>query len=361
MPRIKPLLKISSQWILGCGMFTFWMMSPGCTQTLVQDSLILEVRLPVVHDGSNSNIINVFDHRNISDPKLLGISEIRHYGVVPVDLHIITASPITDLIRASLPPVHMDRLTEMSLALTHLNLSVQSIFPFYKRYRVNACIQLLKHNNHDSLSPAGMLVFDSGITRCSFRNQYPRETTLSVERWISDLVRDVQSVSSGTLPANFQTTPHALLWMQLRMDCDFFLIPEGYILDGQLHFIYPESHMWFFDSARIMRYRHQTRFDALEYSLMNTSLNFRMNSDFMLQFQSSLLFGINRWKDMNSVEHGLEDIFIGDISLSQKLSFIPKNTKSLILGVGFWQSLYYISSLGFNLQPGLNFHIGLKL
>lgn len=365
---IKPLrngrvLKVLLICVL-CGFFGF---SDAHSQRLVQDSLVLEVRPPAVQAQPHAKIRILHDRRPVSDPALLDMGETKHFLLVPVDLRIQADRPLTDLIREAIPEPAAADSPEIGLALTRFELDVQTFFLFLERYAVRASMHILQPGSQDSLRSAGELLFDSGVTRCAFGSNYKRDTAASVERWLADLGRDLASVRPDKLkdskvqPGNFRPFRSDPPWMQLRPGCEFLLTPDGLLLDGYVHFLYPESRALFLDSAPIIRYRNHERFDALEYSLMNTLIHYRLNETFLMLFRFSLLFGFNRWKDMSTAEHSLQDALIGDASFTQSLHYSPKNTRSLTFGLGLFQSLYWIDSIGSRMQPGLNLHIGMKL
>lgn len=64
---------------------------------------------------------------------------------------------------------------------------------------------------------------------------------------------------------------------------------------------------------------------------------------------------------MDIVKHKLYDALIGDFSISQTLNVFPINRRTPVLGLGFYQNVFYINSMNFKFQAGLLFNIGFKL
>ena len=160
------------------------------------------------------------------------------------------------------------------------------------------------------------------------------------------------------MPYNFRSYSPNAPWIQLNAGGDFILTSDGFLIDGSLHFAYPEARRLFFNSAGIIRFRHQKKFESIEYGLLNNSLNYRLNTRYIFQFRSHFLFGLNRWKDMNTVKHKLYDALIGDFSICQRLHYHPRYARTPIFGLGLCQSVYYIYSRGFKFQFGLLVHLG---
>jgi hypothetical protein len=168
--------------------------------------------------------------------------------------------------------------------------------------------------------------------------------------------------NEGTpFPYNFRSYSPNAPWMQLNAGGNFILTTEGFLIDGSLQFAYPEAKRLFFNSAGIIRFRHHKKFDSIEFGMVNNTLNYRLTNKYLFQFRSHLLLGLNRWKDMNTVKHKLYDALIGDVSISQSVFYHPRFARTAIFGVGFYQSVYYIYSMDFKFQFGLQIYLGGKI
>ncbi len=73
-------------------------------------------------------------------------------------------------------------------------------------------------------------------------------------------------------------------------------------------------------------------------------LFYRFHQNFVFREKSQLMFGLNRWKDIEPVDHKIYDAFIIDYSLSQGLIYSPLDKRSLVFGIGVQENLYCISS-----------------
>ncbi len=337
------------------------------SQKLIQDSLLLNFE----NDLSKTipfpiKIDTVFDFRDVPHSQLIGIDEVNKYVFVPVDLHLVTSRPLADVVREALPGAAPGAKNHLSLGIYRFDISKRGGFLF-ERYQINAMVRLYRASNADSLTPFGELIFESNRTKFFTKAELKRGYESTFRLWNQKLAHDLVAVVQGMentgtpLPYNFRSYSPNAPWMQLNAGGDFILTTDGFLIDGSLHFAYPEARRLFFNSAGIIRFRHQKKFESIEYGLLNNSLDYRLNNRCLFQFRSHLLLGLNRWKDMKTVKHKLYDALIGDFSVSQSVHYHPRCARTPIFGVGFYQSVYYIYSRDFKFQFGVVFHLGMQL
>jgi hypothetical protein len=347
--------------------FCFLKTPVAWSQKLIQDSVLLNfegdlaktIQFPIKID-------TVFDFREVPHSQLIGIDEVNKYVFVPVDLHLVTSRPFADVVQDALPDAAPDAKNHLSLGIHHFDVSRRGGFLF-ERYQINAMVRLYHTSNADSLTPLGELIFESSRTRF-FTKAEPKSGYESAFRvWNQKLAHDLVAVVQGMenegtlLSYNFRPYSPNAPWMQLNTGGDFILTSDGFMIDGSLHFTYPEAKRLFFNSAGIIRFRHQKKFDSIEYGLLNNALNYRLNARYLFRFRTHFLFGLNRWKDMNTVKHKVYDALIGDFSISQSVHYHPRFARTPIFGLGLYQSVYYVDLLGFRFQYGLLVNIGMQL
>lgn len=350
--------------------FIIFLLSPNVTQSqkLIADSLVLDLKYILPDSQQQTAAIDtVLDIRNVKAPKLIGISEKTHYGIVPVDYHIKAHKPLNQIIQEVLPFNDSTKTPALSLGLKHFELSKHSSFWLFEKYRLKALLEIYNRTNPDSLSPIGELIFDSDVNEFFLNAELKKGYEKVFGVWCQELAENLNSLSlnlknnQNPLPYNFRFYRPGLPWMQLYTGVDFIYLQNGFLMDSYLTFTYPEIKRLFNKSATILRFRRDKKFDSIEYGLINSSLNYRLNSSFLLRFKYDLFFGINRWKDMNVTKHTAYDALIGDLSFSQSFIFFPIHKKTLFCGIGLFQNLYYVYSKGFQFQPGLIINAGLLL
>jgi hypothetical protein len=337
------------------------------SQKLIQDSLLLNFENDLSKTIPFSiKIDTVLDFRDVPYSRLIGIDEVNKYVFVPVDLQLVTSRPFANVVQDALPETASDAKEHLSLGICHFDISNRAGFLF-KRYQINALVRLYHPFNADSLMPVGELILESSGTKFFTKAELKRGYESVFQVWNQKLAHDLVSVVKGMenegtpLPYNFRSYSPNAPWMQLNVGGNFVLANDGFLIDGSLHFAYPEAKRLFFNSAGILRFRHQQKFESIEYGLLNNTLNYRLNNRYLFQFRSHLLLGLNRWKDMKTVKHKLYDALIGDFSITQLLHYHPRFARTPIFGVGLYQSVYYIDSMSFKFQFGAVFHLGRQL
>jgi len=342
--------------------------NPLWSQKLISDSLILDLKYTLPETLQIPiKIDTVLDLRNVDDPVFIAIDEINHYGVVPVDLFIKTKKPLNKIIQQTLFFKNTIKDQSLSLGTKHFEFSKHSKLLLFRKYQLKALIKLYHQTNSDSLLAIGELIFNTGTTKFFINAKLKKEYENVFCIWCQELTKNLNSVSQhlgnnqNPLPYNFRFSQLGLPWMQFFTGAEIILLQKGFLIDGYLTFVYPETKRLFNKSAGTLRFRRDKKFDSIEYGLVNSSLNYRLNSKIFLRFKYDLFLGINRWKDMNVKKHKVYDALIGDLSFSQSLIFHPIHKKTLFVGFGFFQDVYYIYSKNFQFQPGLIINAGLQL
>jgi len=338
------------------------------SQKLISDSLILDLKYTIPDSQQLSvKIDTVFDLRNVKNPRLIEIDEITHYGFVPIDYYIKSYKPLNKIIQETFPFNSSIKNNSLSLGIQHFELSKESQFFLFKKYNLKTQIKIYNQTNPDSLSPIGELVYDSGATEFFIKAKLKKGYEKIFGIWSQELFNDLKTIAQNLkdnqnpLPYNFRLSRPGLPWMMLYTGAEFIILKNGFIIDGYFTFSYPETKRLFNKSARVLRFRNDQKFDSIEFGLMNSSLNYRLDCNFVLRFKYDLFLGINRWKDMNITKHKIYDAVIGDLSFSQNFIFFPIHKKTIFLGLGTFQNLYYIYSKDFIFHPGLLINAGLQL
>jgi len=63
---------------------------------------------------------------------------------------------------------------------------------------------------------------------------------------------------------------------------------------------------------------------------------------------------------MKTYKHKLYDVFLLDLSLGQSLHYVGKNRRSITLGLGLIENVYYIHSTGIRIDAGLMIQAGVQ-
>jgi hypothetical protein len=336
------------------------------SQKLVKDSLLLEIQEPPAQLVA-IQIDTILDNREYSHPRLVAIDEVTKYCFIPVDLYIMTEKPLVPLIKDLFYTPSPGSGTSLVLGIKHFRLKQNSVWMFFKNYQLNAVVTISVVSNNSTRSIEGELIFESEIRRFFAGSTIKRGYESVIQKWLIDLPPAILSAdsflnSNRTQPPDFfrYSSLHSL-WMQLNMQTDFVLTGDGLIINGQIFFSCPEAGRRSLQSRGLLRYRHQKKFSSIEWGLLNSTVNYRLDADLLCEIRAHLLLGVNRWKDMKTESHLLYDALISDLSFQQSIYYHPRYARTLIFGAGLYEGLTYIYSQGFHVQTGIMLNFGLKL
>jgi hypothetical protein len=333
--------------------FLLFMIVPAwlCAQRLVLDTLIVTFNPDSISNHISIGLIDtVLDERGVEDPALLDISEKNQYIFVPVDQHILADRPVAEVIHNGLKGEHGDSAESMHLRLRHLDFSSQR--------KLHASVFV--YQTGDSI---GELLYECSIPKKNGQKTKERYHSL-VEQLVFRIGSDLSETNSDAIQSltNYRKISKENPWMQLQTGSGMSVLAGGdFLIDAYLTFVFPEIKKFRRQSVGAMRYRRMDRFESIEWGLASDWMTYRYHPDWVVRFKSQLMFGLNRWNDMETFKHKLYDGFLLDFSFGQSIHYHPKNSRSVILGLGLIENAYYIYSTGFQFDAGLTIQVGVQL
>jgi hypothetical protein len=362
--RSHYMAAVQHQRIVLARLLFLWIPFSISGQKLVLDSLVLDIRLQSDTVFQSLSIDTVMDWRGINS-RIAAFDEVTQYGFIPVDQVILLPRPLPELIMEMFPDDSSNAGSGTGLAVEHLDLSCSKPFPFFRRYNLRASVLILLRSSGDSLLPKGSLVFDSAITGRKKPGTAPRYRFL-IEEWLSKLPREVnstvQALKNGPdMPYHFRMVGSKSVWTRLNAETELITTFDSWMIDGMMFFSYPESHRSFIENRALIRFRSQKKMDSIEWGVFNFSRYHRLKPSWTTVVRTNALFGINRWKDMETAHHQVYDAMIADLSVIESMRYHPRDARTLILGLGIIQDLYYVYSKGLKFQVGVTVQIGVQI
>ncbi|MEJ2629207.1 MAG: hypothetical protein P8078_11695, partial [bacterium] len=336
-------------------------------QKLVQDTLTISLqpdkKMPLVHIP-----ITIDDKRGQSE-KFIGKDQTNHYIFIPVDQLIYTKKPLPQEILAH---TRFDSLQESSeglhLTIHYFRISEKAGSLFYPHYQLNAIFSLYRNTTLPKSEYLGDLLYDTYAYKPFFSTNKRKGFSQVLTKWHARFIDDLNKFkkSDSFLYNQTLTNFRASVWSQNPLDmimgCNVVIGSDFYLTDMQIFFSYQEAGRNFIRSGGYnLRYRNMAQYEAIEIGLSVDRLFFRLNSYLLCTFQSNLMIGLNRWKNMNTVDHTLFDIFLGDISFSQSIQYNPLDKSSFIMGGGIYEELIYNYTDDFKFNLALMLKLGVKL
>jgi len=329
-------------------------------QKLVLDTLIVNFK-----PDSNAiqlaggRIDTVVDERDVENSALLDYSEKNQYIFVPVDRQILADRPVAEVIRNGLKAGKKNSGQSSRLGLRHLDFSSHTRYFFRPVSLLHASVVV--YNKDESI---GELLYECTIPHKLSGGKIRERYRSLVEQLVRRIGSDLSEMNSGTIQslANYRKISKQNPWMQLQTGSNMSVLTGGnFLLDVYLTFVFPETKMLRFQSPGIMRYRHMERFESIEWGLASAWMTRRYRPNWVTRFKAQLMFGLNRWNDMKTFNHKLYDAFLLDFSLGQSVHYFPKNSRSVTLGLGLVENVYYIYSTGICFDAGLMVQVGVQL
>jgi hypothetical protein len=335
-------------------------------QNLIQDTVV--VSFAKLEDiNSIAVVIDTIIDARAGKTNCIGRYEINKYLIVPVDLLILTEGPLSENLKNVFSYSDSNVTSKFKAVIDKFWLSKNTNSLFNPHYCLNASIHLHRIDGNNQSAYLGQLLYESTQREKLWKEDLKHGFNSVVEIWQKQFTQDLitllnDSLFSSNKPFhNLRPGMNNVKWINFYGGLDYILGTADQLFDGEIFFSHREANTKFFRSGYALRYRMSKKFESIEFGNSVDYLLFRLSRNLIFRLKSQLFIGVNRWKDYESSEHNILDMFIGDFSLSQSLILNPLDTSFILLGCGLSQDLSYIYSQGFNVQWGFLFHLGLKI
>jgi len=330
------------------------------SQRFISDSLMVQFGENNV-EKIHASIDTIIDHRN-TKPNCISISEKIKYIYVPIDYRILITKPLSvnlhDLFTNS------SDSTKYRLEIKEFNIHTKPNL-FQNNYSLNSIIAIYSvENKIDTYE--GTLVYENNSEIWKNSKQPQKEYESFVDSWKKDFIKDMNVIVKNTSNDFAYKCPNLIKQQSgfdknMLLSTDIAIGRDSWIIDGEIMFSGPEPKREFRREGNLLRYRHDKRYEAIEFSIVNKQFNYRINDQFVFIAKPKLFWGLNNWNENEYRKHGFEDILLLDCSVSQTLLFNPFYKKSIIFGVGVMENVNYIYSEPANFNLYFMFQLGIKL
>lgn len=336
-------------------------------QDLVQDTLIISFQpfnKDIFQGVSIDSVIDNREEKNI----IIGRYEKNKYMFIPVDLFICTKNPLPlEISTLYNCPKQIEHTVTFKLIINEFDLSKKTNSLFYPHYLLNASVSVYWNRNNDESEFLGQLLYESAHRPKFFRDKLQDGFSKVLQKWQQEFAADLSLLASDD-PINSIKNMENIRFenycgksTNMYIGTDFILGTNSWMTDYDIIFSHSEARNRFFRNGYNIRYRNEDTFESIEFGVSSDYLFSRFHPDFIFRGKSQLMYGFNRWNDIDIFKHELWDAFIADFSLSQSLIYNPLDRRSIIFGFGVVENVYYIYSKKCKFQVGLLIHLGIKL
>jgi len=330
----------------------------GKSQKWIADTLTID--FGKTQQNCSFRIDTVVDYRN-QFPEFISVYEQKKWLFFPVDQIVKTAQPISKLIVSTFQP---NAITDSSYRVGIREFFISnSSSTFFRDLKLFSTIELYKSNEHDS-SLVGTFYYERKLTQKKKAEIKDGYETL-IDDWNKQFSSDIVAAEQGIdqfMPEKYYHFRRGKEWAyrNLYASAEFFGGLSFWGVDGELWFSEPEGNRIFNRSANIIRYVNHPTFQSIAIGRNIRHWNYRLNDDLLFVNKIVFLIGFNKWKDMKTVRHKLEEIPLFDLSFTQQINYNKFDKSGLVFGVGLMEDVHYIIYHKPEIKIGLSLNCAYK-
>jgi hypothetical protein len=356
------IILMTNRYILLIFLFIIFPLSVSA-QKFVSDSLVVEFG-KYESKKINATVDTIIDQRNLK-PNCIAIAEKKKYYNIPIDYRILISKPLITGVKEMFLN-KPDGITDHNYRLEIKEFNISSESEFRKNhYTCNSIISVYSVINNKN-TYKGTLVYETQSSIKKNKKQPQKEYETVLDSWKGDFASDMNGIIQHSSNDSTFSLPNLIINQSdfrknMIMSLDIAYGLNSWVVDGEIMFSHPEPKQQFFRQGSILRYRHEKKYESLEFSIANTQYNYRLNHNFVFVIKPKFFWGLNYWNNDEFSNHGLQDILLLDFSVSQSILFNPFYKRSVICGLGIMENATYIYSEQVKFKPYIVFQIGIKL
>lgn len=306
------------------------------------------------------NLEKANDNRNI-EPNFISVYEQKKWLFFPVDQIVKTEIPLNQYFEQQFScDSNVLKNYIVDINQFYINNSISSGKRFLTLY---STLELSKKLQNDT-SYVGAFYYEK-----QFKHKKKEGVIIGYEsllsEWSNQFISDVLSIEHGLDLIQADNFYHfrrnkAAVKRNLYTEVETFVGFNFWGVDGEIWFSEPEGNRIFNRSAGIMRYVNHSSFQAIAMGKNLRLWNYRINDKWLFTHKIAFLMGFNNWKDMDTAAHKFEEIFLFDLSFTQRINYNPFDKSAFVFGVGLMEDVHYIIYHKPKLNIGLSVNCAYK-
>lgn len=337
-------------------------------QKFVRDSLVVHFNTQLNQDKLPLCIDTIRDDRNLP-PRSVGSYEIKKFLLIPVDLNIYTTKPLSEemmgMISATLSTQDSSGI---GLVIKEFSITKKPGGIFFTRYQLTSSLWIYWGKELNQERFIGELLYEVNCRPAFFRDKIRRGFQGVIDKWQLDFIDDIHHITynlkTGQVPRleNLRFELYSDKYMNMYNAVDWVKYRDGYATDLEIFFSHREAKRRFIRSGGYrLRYKKSSDFESIGFGLSVDNFFWRLNRIFLFKGKSQMVLGVNRWNDIKTTAHKIYDAFIFEFILNQGITYNPLDKRSLVIGIGLQEEIFYIYSKDWRFQIGPYVHLGIKL
>jgi len=285
--------------------------------------------------------LNVIDLRK-EPPQFLSIYEKKKWLFFPVDQIILSKTPIAERL-------------EMDISGGGQNQYQLDIYEFYinhyetmfkRTLRLEGSFELMKIDENGNKNLLGTFYYNESLAS-KLKEPVVQAYTNSMNTFKIDFVNDLnhitQSDSSYKNPGDYHFRKGAKIAPKnLYLSTDWYYGYTFWGMDAELWFSSPEPSKKFKRKTRMLRYLNYGERQSIALSAGVSQYNYRLTDDWIFQNKGAFLLGFNKWNKVETQSRTLEEMFLFQLSFSQKICLNKLDKNGFVFGAGLMEEMSYI-------------------
>jgi hypothetical protein len=284
--------------------------------------------------------LKVVDYR-MEDPRFISVYEKKKWLFFPVDQIVIANRPIAeDLMR------YQDEGSHENYLLTiHEYYIRQSASLFKKNFALNAALELSELRNTDT-TLLGTFYYEQAFLKSKKTGDsagYAEAHTFYMNQIIRDIDTVCENMTTIIKPGNFHFRSGAKAASgNLYLTNDLYIGYDFWGLDAELYFSSPEPADKFSRKSYLLRYLNYGNRESLAISGKVSLFNYRLSNNWLFQNKHAFLLGFNKWHDIDEAKRTFEEIFLFQLTATQRIFYNKIDGKGFVFGIGLMEDASYI-------------------
>lgn len=322
-------------------------------QRFTQDTVIINIE----KDTIKKYTFSIEEIKDFRKEKEISVFSIRKFILLPVDVYVFPSPPIDSFLILK----NTNGKKSYDINVLHFNISERK-GNFSTTLLLDAKIAVFE-NEPDSDKCIGQLLYQTEYRKRRAVEKYPESCKKITEIWMSDFFRDMNTVTIAEEQSRMILTNLFTEWdirdLYLNINLSSAIGTDWWLVDAELFFSHPEIKKRTVYVANIVRYQNHPQFESVSYGWKSEHIQYRLNRSLTFDGSTNILFGINKWKKIEEIKPGLEQLFNVNLSFTQSIGYKPD--KNMFYGkLGIMENMFYIYDYGFKFRPGLYLTLGGK-
>ncbi|MBI9068200.1 MAG: hypothetical protein JEZ09_12980 [Salinivirgaceae bacterium] len=321
-------------------LFSFLLISGlAFSQAYIADTIVIPYGSKEIQ---SSFPVNTFDYRE-DQPKTISVFEKKKWVFFPVDQIVNLEKSLAISFENTF---NKQTLKPNYIVDIHNFYYKMSESTFKRHFKLNASIELSELQTNGDTNLMGVFYYEN------YNTQKAKDSTNlgylnAIDSFNLNFEKDLDAVLSkkdqlatdenfhfrrgfSVAPKNFYTS------------VDIYAGLNFWGFDGELWFSSPEPDQKFKRTARMIRYMHFNNRQSVAIARKVNYLNYRISDQWLFQNKHAFLLGFNKWNDISEEKRTMEEIFMFQLTATQKITYNLLDKKGLIAGIGLMEEISYI-------------------